>query len=64
MLYGLADAAAGALLGLLARWGALSAADVELLALRHAARALRRARRVAPRGPAGARRPEPPSAAA
>ena len=45
MLYGLAYAAACALLGLLARWGALSAGDVELLALRHERRRLRRAGR-------------------
>src|SRR6266508_3465068 len=43
MLYTLAYAAARALLGLLARRGWLSAADVELLALRHEARRLRRA---------------------
>jgi putative transposase len=43
VLYGLAYAAACALLGLLARRGALSAPDVELLALRHEARRLRRA---------------------
>src|SRR6266511_5854808 len=43
MLYALAYAAARALLGLLVRGGRLSAADVELLALRHEARALRRA---------------------
>ena len=42
MLYGLAYTAACALLGLLARWGVLSAAEVELLALRHEARTLRR----------------------
>src|SRR6266545_68527 len=43
MLYALAYAAARALLGLLVRGGRLSAADVELLALRHEARTLRRA---------------------
>jgi hypothetical protein len=43
MLYGLAYAAACALLGVLARWGRLSPDDVELLALRHEARARRRA---------------------
>src|SRR6266545_7384104 len=43
MLYALAYAAARALLGLLVRSGRLSAADVELLALRHEARTLRRA---------------------
>src|SRR6266508_2263799 len=45
MLDALAYAAARALLGLLARWGWLSASDVELLALRHEARTLRRAGR-------------------
>src|SRR5262245_3306403 len=43
MLYALAYRAAYALLALLVRSGRLSAADVELLALRHEARALRRA---------------------
>ncbi len=43
MLYALAYASARALLGLLVRSGGLSAADVELLALRHEARTLRRA---------------------
>src|SRR6266545_8058972 len=43
MLYALAYAAARALLSLLARRGWLSATDVELLALRHEARRLRRA---------------------
>ena len=43
MPYALAYAAARALLGLLVRSGWLSAADVELLALRHEARTLRRA---------------------
>ncbi len=43
MLYALAYASARALLGLLVRSGRLSAADVELLALRHEARTLRRA---------------------
>src|SRR6266508_5768114 len=42
MLYALAYAAARALLGLLVRWGRLSAGDVELLALRHEQRSLRR----------------------
>src|SRR6266540_3270956 len=42
MLYALAYAVACALLGLLVRWGRLSASDVELLALRHEARGLRR----------------------
>jgi hypothetical protein len=51
MLIALAYAAARALLGLLVRGGRLSAADVELLALRHEARTLRRA------GGRGARRP-------
>ena len=51
MLYALAYAAARALLGLLVRGGWLSASDVELLALRHEARTLRRA------GGRGARRP-------
>jgi hypothetical protein len=43
MLYALAYAATRALLGLLVRGGRLSAADVELLALRHEARTRRRA---------------------
>ena len=43
MLYARADAVACALMGLLVRWGRLSASDVELLALRHEARTLRRA---------------------
>jgi hypothetical protein len=51
MLYALAYAAACELLGLLARRGWLSATDVELLALRHEARRLRRT------GGRGARRP-------
>src|SRR5262245_18826522 len=42
MLYGLAYALARALLGLLVRWGRLSAGDVELLALRHEQRSLSR----------------------
>lgn len=43
MLYALAYAVACALLRLLVRWGRLSASDIELLALRHEARTLRRA---------------------
>jgi len=50
MLYARADAVACALMGLLVRWGRLSASDIELLALRHEAHAEtgRRAGRVAP----------------